>query len=202
MNSTLWHPVSLRSVLILSSHLCLSYSKWFLPFRVSNDSVVCISHPPWLNHPNSIWWKVQVVKLQILQPSPASHYFLPLGSKYSPPHSYQTPSVCVLPLGMETKFHTNAKQQIKLPSCHVNSRYIDGLFNVTSTAEVIYYKMKAENYCRWWTGHNVNACQCFVLSDLFLSYCWYTWFIVVSNFHFFPIVAGAFVHVVRYLLPT
>jgi hypothetical protein len=32
------------------------------------------SHPPWFDHPNNIWWSVQVIKLLIMQssPSPAS----------------------------------------------------------------------------------------------------------------------------------
>jgi hypothetical protein len=38
----------------------------------------------WLNHPNNIWWSVQVMKLLIMQSSPASRHFLPVRSKYSP----------------------------------------------------------------------------------------------------------------------
>jgi hypothetical protein len=34
------------------------------------------SHPPWLDHPNNIWWTVQVMKLIIMQTSPASRHFL------------------------------------------------------------------------------------------------------------------------------
>jgi hypothetical protein len=47
----------------------------------------------------------------IIQFSPASCYFLPRGSKYSPQHS---PSVYVLSLMYNTKFHTCTKQQEKL----------------------------------------------------------------------------------------
>jgi hypothetical protein len=42
------------------------------------------SHSPWLEYPNNIWWIVQVMKLLIMQSSPASCHFLPLRSKYSP----------------------------------------------------------------------------------------------------------------------
>jgi hypothetical protein len=44
------------------------------------------SHPPWLDHPNNIWWSVQVMKLVTMQCSGASHNFLPLRSKYFPQH--------------------------------------------------------------------------------------------------------------------
>jgi hypothetical protein len=81
-------------------------SEWSLPFRLSNQNIVCIfnlcharymsrpSHPPWSDHPNNIWWSVQVMKLLIMQSSPASRHFLRLRSKYSPTAPCcQTPSV-------------------------------------------------------------------------------------------------------------
>jgi hypothetical protein len=43
-----------------------------------------LSRPPWFYQPNSIWRSVQVMKLLIMQSSPASCHFLPLRSKYSP----------------------------------------------------------------------------------------------------------------------
>jgi hypothetical protein len=42
------------------------------------------SHTHLFDHPNNIWWSVQVMKLLIMQSSPASYHFLPLRSKYSP----------------------------------------------------------------------------------------------------------------------
>jgi hypothetical protein len=30
------------------------------------------SHPPWVDHPNNIWWRAQVLKLLMMQSSPAS----------------------------------------------------------------------------------------------------------------------------------
>jgi hypothetical protein len=54
------------------------------------------------------------MKLLIIQSSPASRHFLPLRSKCPLQHSSQTPSICVLPLVWETKFHTQTKQQVKL----------------------------------------------------------------------------------------
>jgi hypothetical protein len=62
-------------------------SEWPLPFSFSDLSFVYISyrshtcymsHPsrPWFDHPNNIWWSVQVTKLLIMQSSPASCHFL------------------------------------------------------------------------------------------------------------------------------
>jgi hypothetical protein len=33
-----------------------------------------LSHPLWSDHPNNIWWSLQVMKLLIMQSSSASHY--------------------------------------------------------------------------------------------------------------------------------
>jgi hypothetical protein len=38
----------------------------------------CTFHPPWLDHSNNTWRKVQVMKLLIMQFSPASPHFIPL----------------------------------------------------------------------------------------------------------------------------
>jgi hypothetical protein len=56
-----------------------------LPFKFSNHNVcysllshACYmplpSHPPWFNHPNNIWWSVQVMELLIIQCARASHH--------------------------------------------------------------------------------------------------------------------------------
>jgi hypothetical protein len=71
-------------------------SEWSLVFRFSNQYTVrvsnvshacytpCSSHPPSLDHPNNIWWSLQVMKLLIMQSSPFSRHFLPL--RYKHPH--------------------------------------------------------------------------------------------------------------------
>jgi hypothetical protein len=52
-------------------------SEWSLPFKFSDQNFVCVSHlshacyilcqsnPPCFDHPNNVWWSVQVMKLLI-----------------------------------------------------------------------------------------------------------------------------------------
>jgi hypothetical protein len=42
--------------------------------------------PPSFDHPNNIWSSVQVMKLLVIQSSPASCHFLPFRYKHSPQH--------------------------------------------------------------------------------------------------------------------
>jgi hypothetical protein len=48
--------------------------------------VLCPSHPPWLDHSNYVWRRVQIMKLLIMQFSLASCHFISFWSKYSPQH--------------------------------------------------------------------------------------------------------------------
>jgi hypothetical protein len=69
-------------------------SEWSLPFRFPNRNFVhiyhfsvacymsCPSFPPSLHNPNDIWWGVEVIKLLIMQSSPACS---PCSHKPSPP---------------------------------------------------------------------------------------------------------------------
>jgi hypothetical protein len=74
---------------------------------ISPMHATCPSHPPWFSHPNNIWWSIYVMKLFIMQSSPASSHFLPLRSKYFLQHTVLKHSHYVLPLVWETKFHTH-----------------------------------------------------------------------------------------------
>jgi len=96
-------------------------SEWPLPFRISDQNFMYISHlphacnmlrpshPPWYDHSSDIWQSGEVMKPLCMQSSPPSCHFLPFRSKYSPSNRSQTPSVYVLPLVRETKFHTHTK---------------------------------------------------------------------------------------------
>jgi hypothetical protein len=86
---------TIRSILILFSHLHRSLPSGLLPFSFS-DKFLCISHlshvfpmlhlshPPWFDHPYNIWQSVQVMKLLIMQSSLASCHVIPHTSKYCP----------------------------------------------------------------------------------------------------------------------
>jgi hypothetical protein len=49
---------------------------------------MCVTHPAHfiLHHPQRICWRVQFMKLLIMQTSPASRHFHFLASKYTPQH--------------------------------------------------------------------------------------------------------------------
>jgi hypothetical protein len=81
------NPISLRSILIFSTHLRLGLPSGLFP---SGFPPICIplsphscympypSHPPWFDHSNYTWRRVQVMKLlimQLLQPPVISSLF-------------------------------------------------------------------------------------------------------------------------------
>jgi len=98
IQSTPFHNIFLKSILILSSHLLIVLPNRSHHFRFPNQNTVCISHLscecymprqshlPWFVHPINILWRAQVVKLLIMQSSSTPHHFLPQRSKYSPQH--------------------------------------------------------------------------------------------------------------------
>jgi hypothetical protein len=129
-----YFPKIHSSIIFLSTHRS---SKWYLPFRFSNQNFVCISyvthawymllqsHPPWLDHPHSILWSIQVMKLLIMQPSSDPCYFLPLKSIYSPQHS-----VCSLGLktsygGVVYKYHKNLSEELRQLHGHQIKYWVD-----------------------------------------------------------------------------
>jgi len=114
IQSTTSHPVSLRSILI-SSHVHLGLPSGLFPSGLPTISpkqaiCPCPSYAPWLVHPNSIWWSVQVMKLHNIQFSLVSHHFLPniLTTLFSNIHNLYSS------LNVETKSHTHTKQHVKL----------------------------------------------------------------------------------------
>jgi hypothetical protein len=66
--------------------------------------------PPWLDHSNNTWRRVEVMKLLIMQFSSATYHFILLRSTYSPQQNVlrqpQSPS--------ETNFHIHTNPQVKL----------------------------------------------------------------------------------------
>jgi hypothetical protein len=80
--------LSVISILILSSHLCVGLCSVFfflltfhqnhicIPFIVQTCYTPCPSHPLSVDHSDYIWWRVQVMKLLITQYCPASQSIL------------------------------------------------------------------------------------------------------------------------------
>jgi hypothetical protein len=92
------HPISLRFILMLSSHLSLGLPSGLYPPGFTTKILTCIHllpmraicpapHPP-PDHSNHVWWKVQVMKLLTMQFYPTSYHFIPLRSRYSPQHPF------------------------------------------------------------------------------------------------------------------
>jgi hypothetical protein len=89
-------PISLRSILIPSSHQSLGLSSGLFTFWLSHQSPVHIPllshachmsrlpHSLWFDLPSNIWGGIQTMKLLTVQLPPFSCYFILLRSKYSP----------------------------------------------------------------------------------------------------------------------
>jgi hypothetical protein len=77
------YPISLRSILVLSSHLCLHFFPFGFPTKPPHTLLLvpCVlyarpAHPHSLHHFNYIWPRSQVMKLLVKYFSPAYHVCL------------------------------------------------------------------------------------------------------------------------------
>ena len=92
------HPTSWRSMSTLSSNLCQALSSGLFPPSFSTETLYALLsphtrctpppfHSSWFDHPNTIWWAVQI----IMQSSSLPCYLVPLNEQYrslcSLPHS-------------------------------------------------------------------------------------------------------------------
>jgi len=92
------HSTSRRYILILSFHLYLGLPSGLFPSGFPTKTLyihlssphMCYtprpSHSSRLNHPNKIWWGVQIIKLIIMYFSRLPCYLVPLRPKYSLQH--------------------------------------------------------------------------------------------------------------------
>jgi hypothetical protein len=117
-------PFSLRSILILSTHLRLRVPSCLFPsgfptnilyaFLSTSQScyIPCPSHPPLLDHSNYTWRRLQVMKFLIMQFSPTSRHFIALRSKYFPQHTLlKHPQSMFLPSRQRPSFTTIQNQR-------------------------------------------------------------------------------------------
>jgi hypothetical protein len=80
-------PHHIRSSFTVSSYPSLDLPNGFfpssLPTKTLNELISCACYMPCPYHSSYyIWRRLQVTKLLVTQFSPASYYFIPLGSKY------------------------------------------------------------------------------------------------------------------------
>jgi hypothetical protein len=123
IQSTSPHPTSPRSILILSTHLCLGLPSGLFPSGFPTNNLYTFSsphscymtrpsHPPWLDYSDYTWRRVQITKLLAMQffsilpsPHPSSVQISSLAS------CSQTPSVCVPPLMTHCVYMINITYQ-------------------------------------------------------------------------------------------
>jgi hypothetical protein len=122
LKSKLSYTISLKCILILSFHLHLHLSGASLlsgsPTRVLYEFLISpmfpTFHQHWFYHPINIWWRVQIMKIFIIQLSLACCCFFTLIIQAFSSTSYsQTPSVYVHPLRVSNTTRVSTNSYVK-----------------------------------------------------------------------------------------
>jgi hypothetical protein len=131
IQSIISHSTSLRSILILSTHLRLrlpsglSVLLAFSPISYMHSSsphscyILCPTHLPWLDHSHYIWWKVQSAPhYAVFSNLPSVH--LSSVQIFSSAHYSQISSVCIPPLMQRPSFTPIQKHRQNYGSAYSN----------------------------------------------------------------------------------
>jgi hypothetical protein len=123
----------LRSILILYTNLRLGLPSGLFPsgfptniihaflFSPNSCYMPCPSHPPWLDHSNYTWRRVQITKLLVMQFSSLSRHFVSLRYKYPPQHPVLNhPQSTCLPYLYRPSFTPIQKHRQHFSSAHSN----------------------------------------------------------------------------------
>ena len=79
------------------------------------------SQSSWLDNQNDIWWRVQNIKLLVMQSSPHPCFLVPLGSIYSPRHHiFENPQPTLLPQYERPSFTTIQNNRQDCGSVYLN----------------------------------------------------------------------------------
>jgi len=120
-------------------------------------------HPPWLDHPNSFWWRVQIMKL-IMQVSLAAFYILSLWSKYSPQHIIHKHNLCS-PRNVADQVSHLHKTTYKMTvflyfylsfSRHMRTRVWTELHISLILSALIFFVNIIFSYCCWNWGSSIS----------------------------------------------
>jgi hypothetical protein len=99
--------------------------------------------------PSSVWWRLQIIELFIMEPTPFCHFNW-LVQIFSAPCSH-TPSVYVLSLMWETKFHAHTKTGKVTVFYILIFVFIDSRWEYKNVFLIIY---RMWNYWAWWDNCN------------------------------------------------
>jgi hypothetical protein len=108
------YPTYFQVFLVASLLLAFPPKSYMLSSSPHSSYTPFPPHPFCHGHSNYTWRGVQVMKLVIMQFSHNFCHFISSVQKFSSVPCARTPSVCVSPLMLETKFHTHAKPLVKL----------------------------------------------------------------------------------------